>query len=250
MSDKDNVRGHEILSKERVVEEYGHSFSGDYFQVKEYFGKTPHTLESNKFDIEKLISESRDKDIKFYQDKKEALKVYLKENAHSVLWRIFNRTLLKSIKSMITGYDENIVNVQEYKTKIILLDDTAYGVPKNRLHEGDKVYIVDFFQKPLAPVFEVLEVKYADLSVVNDKVVFHYFLTPEKAGQRWIVKNNRKTGELESDYENRFVFRTIEEARTFIGSYIEKSCHFLRVAEAELLSQIKDFEKNENKACT
>lgn len=250
MSDKGNVSGHEMLSKMQIVEEYGHCFIGDYYKVKEYFGKTPSTIEHNKFNLDRLIAESRDKDIKFYQAKKESLEVYLKENESSFFWRLFNRVVLKSIKSMIADYDQNIANAQEYKTKIKLLDYTPYAVPQSRLHDGDKVYIVDFFQKPLAPVFEVIEVQETDLSVVKDKVVFHYFLTPEKAGQKWIIKNNSQTGGLESDYENRFVFRTIEEARAFVASYIEKSCHFLRVAESELINQMDNFQKSENKACT
>lgn len=250
MSNEGNVDGHEMLSKMQIVEEYGHCFIGDYYKVKEYFGKTPSTIEPNKFDLDRLIAESRDKDIKFYQAKKESLEVYLKENASSFFWRLFNKTLLKSIKSMIADYNQNIANAQEYKTKIKLLDYTPYAVPQSRLHDGDKVYIVDFFQKPLAPVFEVIEVQETDLSVVKDKVVFHYFLTPEKAGQKWIIKNNSQTGGLESDYENRFVFRTIEEARAFVASYIEKSCHFLRVAESELINQMDNFQRSENKACT
>lgn len=244
MSDKGNVSGHEMLSKAQIVDEYGHCFIGDFHNVKEYFGKTPSTVQPNKFNLERLMVESRDKDIKFYQAKKEAIEVYHKENASSFFWRLYNRTLLKSIKSMIADYDENIANAQEYKTKIRLLDDTEYAVPKARLHDGDKVYIVDFFQKPLVPVFEVLEVQETDLSVVNGKVVFHYFLTPKKEGRKWLVMNNRLTGELESDYENRFVFRTAEEAGAFVGSYIEKSCRILRWAEAELIAQIEDYSKN------
>lgn len=250
MSDKGNVCGHEMLSKMQIVEEYGHCFIGDYYKVKEYFGKTPSTIEHNKFNLDRLIAESRDKDIKFYQAKKESLEVYLKENESSFFWRLFNRVVLKSIKSMIADYDQNIANVQEYKTKIKLLNYTPYAVPKARLHDGDKVYIVDFFQKPLAPVFEVLEVQETDLSVVNGKVVFHYFLTPEKEGGKWLVKNNSQTGALESDFADRFIFSSIEEARAFVASYIEKSCHFLRVAESELINQMDNFQKSENKACT
>lgn len=250
MSDKGNVCGHEMLSKMQIVEEYGHCFIGDYYKAKEYFGKTPSTIEPNKFNLDRLIAESRDKDIKFYQAKKESLEVYLKENASSFFWRIFNKTLLKSIKSMIADYNRNIANAQEYKTKIKLLDYTPYAVPKARLHDGDKVYIVDFFQKPLAPVFEVLEVQATDLSVLNGKVVFHYFLTPEKEGRKWLVKNNSQTGALESDFADRFIFSSIEEARAFVASYIEKSCHFLRVAESELINQMDNLQKSENKACT
>lgn len=250
MSDKGNVSGHEMLSKAQIVDEYGHCFIGDYYKVKEYFGKTPSTIEPNKFNLDRLIAESRDKDIKFYQAKKESLEVYLKENESSFFWRLFNRVVLKSIKSMIADYNQNIANAQEYKTKIKLLDYTPYAVPKARLHDGDKVYIVDFFQKPLAPVFEVLEVQATDLSVVNGKVVFHYFLTPEKEGRKWLVKNNSQTGALESDFADRFIFSSIEEARAFVASYIEKSCHFLRVAESELINQMDNFQKNENKACT
>lgn len=250
MSDKGNVSGHEMLSKAQIVDEYGHCFIGDYYKVKEYFGKTPSTIEPNKFNLDRLIAQSRDKDIKFYQAKKESLEVYLKENESSFFWRLFNRVVLKSIKSMIADYNQNIANAQEYKTKIKLLDYTPYAVPKARLHDGDKVYIVDFFQKPLAPVFEVLEVQATDLSVVNGKVVFHYFLTPEKEGRKWLVKNNSQTGALESDFADRFIFSSIEEARAFVASYIEKSCHFLRVAESELINQMDNFQKNENKACT
>lgn len=250
MSDKGNVSGHEMLSKMQIVEEYGHCFIGDYYKVKECFGKTPSTIEPNKFNLDRLIAESRDKDIKFYQAKKESLEVYLKENESSFFWRLFNRVVLKSIKSMIADYNQNIANAQEYKTKIKLLDYTPYAVPKARLHDGDKVYIVDFFQKPLAPVFEVLEVQATDLSVVNGKVVFHYFLTPEKEGRKWLVKNNSQTGALESDFADRFIFSSIEEARAFVASYIEKSCHFLRVAESELINKMDNFQKNENKACT
>lgn len=83
MSDKGNVCGHEMLSKMQIVEEYGHCFIGDYYKVKEYFGKTPSTIEPNKFNLDRLIAESRDKDINFYQAKKEELEVYLKENAPS-----------------------------------------------------------------------------------------------------------------------------------------------------------------------
>lgn len=250
MSNEGNVDGHEMLSKAQIIEEYGHCFIGDYYKVKEYFGKAPSTIEHNKFNLDRLIAESRDKDIKFYQAKKESLEVYLKENAPSFFWRLFNKTLLKSIKNMIADYDKNIANAQEYKTKIKLLNYTPYVVPKARLHDGDKVYIVDFFQKPLAPVFEVLEVQETDLSVVKDKVVFHYFLTPEKEGRKWLVKNNSQTGALESDFADRFIFSSIEEARAFVVSHIQCRCDILRAAESELMSSIKDFEKSENKACT
>ncbi len=250
MSNEGNVDGHEVLSKAQIIEEYGHCFIGDYYKVKEYFGKTPSTLELNKFDLEKLIAESRDKDIKFYQAKKEKLEVYLKENESSFFWRLFNRVLLKSIKSMIADYDKNIANAQECKTKIKLLNYTPYAVPKARLHDGDKVYIVDFFQRPFDPIFEVFEVQNTDLSVVKDSVVFHYFLTPEKEGRKWLVKNNSLTGALESDFADRFIFSSIEDAKAFIVSHIESKCGLLKVAESELMSSIKDFEKSENKACT
>lgn len=250
MSDKGNVSGHEMLSKMQIVEEYGHCFIGDYYKVKEYFGKTPSTIEHNKFNLDRLIAESRDKDIKFYQAKKESLEVYLKENASSFFWRLFNKTLLKSIKSMIADYDQNIANVIRCQPEVHLLDDKAYVVPKDRLHDGDKVYIVDFFQRPFDPIFEVFEVQDTDLSVVKDSVVFHYFLTPEKEGRKWLVKNNSLTGALESDFADRFIFSSIEDAKAFIVSHIESKCGLLKVAESELMSSIKDFEKSENKACT
>lgn len=250
MSDKVNVSGHEMLSKAKIIEEYGNCFIGDYYKVEEYFGKTPSTIEPNKFNLDRLIAESRYKDIAFYQAKKESLEVYVKENMPSFFWRLYNRTLLKSIKSMIADYDEKITNSQECKTTIRLLDDTEYSIPKDRLHDGDKVYIVDFFQKPFEPVFDIFEVQDTDLSVVNDEVVLHYFLTPEKEGRRWMIKNNSQTGALESDFADRFIFSSIEDAKAFVVSHIESKCGLLKVAESELMSSIKDFEKNENKACT
>ena len=151
---------------------------------------------------------------------------------------------------MIADYDQNIANVIRYQPEVHLLDDKAYVVPKDRLHDGDKVYIVDFFQRPFDPIFEVFEVQDTDLSVVKDSVVFHYFLTPEKEGRKWLVKNNSQTGRLEPDFADRFIFSSIEDAKAFIVSNIESKYSLLKVAESELMSSIKDFEKNENKACT
>ena len=250
MSNEGNVDGYEMLSKAQIIEEYGHCFIGDYYKVKEYFGKTPFTIEPNKFNLDKLIEASRNKNINFYQAKKEELEVYLKENASSFFWRLFNKILLKSIKSMIADYDQNIANVIRYQPEVYFLDDKAYVVSKDRLHDGDKVYIVDFFQRPFDPIFEVFEVQDTDLSVVKDSVVFHYFLTPEKEGRKWLVKNNSQTGELESDFGDRFIFSNIEDAKAFIVSNIESKYGLLKVAESELMSRIKYFEKNENKACT
>lgn len=201
----------ESLSKQEIINEYGNSFSSEGSsegqKVIESFGKNHSVITDYKFDGEGLLNhiinqakESINKEIAYLRNTKQKL-------SEGFLSSFLQKGNVEKINKKIMEMENRLRNIEAH-FNIQYLEDCSYLIPKERLHEGEEVFIVDFFMKPYSPILKTVKVKRVDISI-EDRMLKLFYLLDDKDNTQ---VNYNKDYKLTTDYDDRYIFKTKEEA--------------------------------------
>lgn len=197
----------ERISKSLIISEYGNSFTTSGNKIIESFGKNNSTICKHKFDANALreyeISERKER------LKKELVYLYQRKAMleNSFFPKIFKKHELKINVERIEKNKEETNNIDK-AWLIEYLPDTEYIIPSERLHEGEEVFIVDFFMKPYKPDVNVCKVERVEFLVIENKVSLSYILSDINKTE---VKYD-KSKKLITNYSDKYIFKDKEKA--------------------------------------
>lgn len=195
------------ISKSLIISEYGNSFTTSGNQIIESFGKNHSTICEYKFDANAL----REYEI---SQRKERLKkelVYLYQRKamleNSFFPKIFKKHELKINMERMEQNKEESNNIDN-AWSIAYLPDIEYIIPSERLHEGEEVFIIDFFMQPYEPDVKVCKVERVEFSLFDNNVSLSYILNDVNKTE---VKYD-KSKNLITNYSDKYIFKDKEKA--------------------------------------
>lgn len=197
----------ESLSKQKIINEYGNSFSSEGQKVIESFGKNHSVITDYKFDGEGLLNhiinqakENINKEIAYLQNNKQKL-------SEGFLSSFLQKENVEKISKNIIELENRLKNIENH-FNIQYLEDGSYLIPKERLHEGEEVFIVDFFMKPYSPILRTVKVKRVDI-LIEERMLKLFYLLDDKNNTE---VNYNKDYKLTTNYDDRYIFKTKEDA--------------------------------------
>lgn len=197
----------EKISKSLIITEYGNSFTASGNKIIELFGKSHSTICDHKFDANAL----RESEISQRKErlKKELVYLYQRKAVleNSFFPKIFKKHELKINMEKIEQNKEEFDSIDN-KWLIEYLPDEEYIIPKERLHEGDEVFVVDFFMQPYEPVLKILKVKRAEISLKEKDILLSYILNDAEGTE---IKYDKSCA-LITNYNDRYIFKNREQA--------------------------------------
>lgn len=197
----------ERISKSLIISEYGNSFTTSGNKIIESFGKNHSTICKHKFDANALreykISERKER------LKKELVYLYQRKAMleNSFFHKIFKKHELKTNMERIEKNKEESNNIDN-SWSIEYLPDTQYIIPSERFHEGEEVFIINFFMQPYEPEVNVCKVERVEFSLLDNNVSLSYILNDVNKTE---VKYD-KSKNLITNYSDKYIFKDKEKA--------------------------------------
>ena len=226
----------ERISKSLIISEYGNSFTTSGNQLIESFGKNHSTICEHKFNADRLrahkISESKDrlnKELVYLYKRKESL-------SNTFLSHILKKHEIKITKEKIEK-NESLLKDIDKLWLIEYLPDELYVIPKNRLHEGDKVIIVDFFMRPYQPIINICNVERADIIVREEQILLSYILDDVNKTE---VKYDDNAQKLITNYNDKYIFKDKETALKGIELLISEKIGMLTTNMAFMKNRLEE----------
>lgn len=197
----------EKISKSLIISEYGNSFTTSGNKIIELFGKNHSTICEHKFDANAL----RESEISQRKErlKKELVYLYTRKAMleNSFMSKIFKKHDLEINRTKIEQNNKESKDVDN-SWLIEYLPDEEYVIPVERLHEGEEVFVVDFFMQPYEPILKELKVKRAEISLKEKDILLSYILNDTEGTEIKYDKN----GALMTNYNDRYIFKNKEIA--------------------------------------
>lgn len=226
----------ERISKSLIISEYGNSFTTSGNKIIESFGKNHSTICEHKFDANALreykISERKER------LKKELVYLYQRKAMleNSFFHKIFKKHELKTNMERIEKNKEESNNIDN-SWSIEYLPDTQYIIPSERLHEGEEVFIINFFMRPYQPIINICNVERADIIVREQQILLSYILDDVNKTE---VKYDDNAQKLITNYNDKYIFKNKETALKGIELLISEKIGMLTTNMAFMKNRLEE----------
>lgn len=223
----------EKVSKFKIIEEYGNSFESRTYEIKERFGKSHWLISKQKFDAVALLEDNITQQKESLNKKIKILKDALNVINTSFILSIVAKKKKREYEKLLEEYLVELEQVDN-RWPIKYIEDKEYIIPAIRLHEGQDVYIIDFFMKSYEPVLKVLKVNRVDIAVFNKyKIEMNYYLSDDET----LVSYNDNV-QLTTNYNDRFIYASKKDALEEMKHLISERIEMLKKSEALIVENL------------